>query len=233
MPKQAKGGYHQSQQSEEDPNRLWCTCQTPYVEGQFMIQCDMCNEWFHGTCVGITPKQAETMDTYYCDACVAKSQHNKKRLPPSMPGASDASKPSKDVRVEVVRHLESIFKRGAEKCIGVLKSEIDAGVGESEKAQKEREIELVRQVMQSNEKLHEMSVDAERGLKEMCGGEKEKRYRDQYRTIKSKMDSDEAANNPWRLKFFLGEQPAYNMGAAEMSGSVDPAAQPPQHPVLM
>ncbi len=34
-----------------------------------MIACDSCDEWFHGECVNITPKEAESMKKYVCTEC--------------------------------------------------------------------------------------------------------------------------------------------------------------------
>jgi hypothetical protein len=45
----------------------YCVCRQPY-EG-FMIGCDGCEEWYHGTCVGITEDQAEKFDKYVCVRC--------------------------------------------------------------------------------------------------------------------------------------------------------------------
>ncbi|KAJ8302297.1 hypothetical protein KUTeg_021284 [Tegillarca granosa] len=33
--------------SEEDP--VYCICRKPYVESEFMIECDVCKDWFHGS----------------------------------------------------------------------------------------------------------------------------------------------------------------------------------------
>ena len=30
-------------------DELYCVCRQPYKTDQFMIECDICNEWFHGT----------------------------------------------------------------------------------------------------------------------------------------------------------------------------------------
>ena len=38
---------------DDDPERLWCICQKPH-NNRFMICCDRCEDWFHGSCVGIT-----------------------------------------------------------------------------------------------------------------------------------------------------------------------------------
>ncbi|XP_054709341.1 uncharacterized protein LOC129219046 [Uloborus diversus] len=41
-----------SDSEEEDPDKLWCICRKPH-NNRFMIQCDSCKEWYHGSCVGI------------------------------------------------------------------------------------------------------------------------------------------------------------------------------------
>ncbi len=47
---------------------LFCTCRQPW-QGRFMIQCDGCDEWFHGSCVDVTPSESLLMDKYWCPPC--------------------------------------------------------------------------------------------------------------------------------------------------------------------
>ncbi|XP_078454858.1 nucleosome-remodeling factor subunit BPTF isoform X9 [Lampetra planeri] len=49
--------------------KLYCVCKTPYDSSKFYIGCDLCTNWFHGACVGVTDRDAETMDEYVCDEC--------------------------------------------------------------------------------------------------------------------------------------------------------------------
>uniref|UniRef100_A0A671PHD3 Nucleosome-remodeling factor subunit BPTF-like n=1 Tax=Sinocyclocheilus anshuiensis TaxID=1608454 RepID=A0A671PHD3_9TELE len=44
--------------------KLYCICKTPYDESKFYIGCDLCSNWYHGECVGITEKEAKKMDDY-------------------------------------------------------------------------------------------------------------------------------------------------------------------------
>jgi hypothetical protein len=37
-----------------------------------MICCDVCEEWFHGKCVGISKKQSKIIKKYSCPDCVHK-----------------------------------------------------------------------------------------------------------------------------------------------------------------
>ena len=58
----------ENDQDEEDDQKEYCVCRKPY-SGRFMIQCDFCDEWYHGSCVNITPKDALGIDRYKCKAC--------------------------------------------------------------------------------------------------------------------------------------------------------------------
>ncbi|XP_048869228.1 nucleosome-remodeling factor subunit BPTF-like isoform X7 [Brienomyrus brachyistius] len=49
--------------------KLYCICKTPYDESKFYIGCDLCTNWYHGECVGITEKEAKKMDDYICNEC--------------------------------------------------------------------------------------------------------------------------------------------------------------------
>ncbi|KAJ2963402.1 hypothetical protein NQZ79_g1513 [Umbelopsis isabellina] len=47
--------------------KLYCICQQPY-DGNPMVQCDSCREWFHCSCVNLDPDEAEDID-WTCDSC--------------------------------------------------------------------------------------------------------------------------------------------------------------------
>ncbi|KAG7485284.1 nucleosome-remodeling factor subunit BPTF isoform X1 [Solea senegalensis] len=57
-----------SKESKKD-TKLYCVCKTPYDETKFYIGCDLCTNWYHGDCVGITEKEAKKMDDYICVEC--------------------------------------------------------------------------------------------------------------------------------------------------------------------
>ncbi|XP_074647332.1 nucleosome-remodeling factor subunit BPTF-like [Tubulanus polymorphus] len=50
-------------------NKLYCVCQTPYDDKKFYIGCDLCSNWFHGSCVNISESAAKRMDSYICEDC--------------------------------------------------------------------------------------------------------------------------------------------------------------------
>ncbi|XP_033126853.1 PHD finger protein 3-like isoform X2 [Anneissia japonica] len=65
--------------SSDDPDRLWCICQKPHGN-RFMISCDQCSEWFHGTCVGITKKESHQLEKWFCAHCKGKDKESKDNI---------------------------------------------------------------------------------------------------------------------------------------------------------
>jgi hypothetical protein len=52
----------------DDDDEVYCSCKRPW-EGRFMIMCDYCMEWYHGSCVNISPSEALEINKYKCDKC--------------------------------------------------------------------------------------------------------------------------------------------------------------------
>ena len=48
---------------------------TCFVYHRFYVGCDLCNDWFHGTCVGITEDMAMNIDEFICDECEKQKQN--------------------------------------------------------------------------------------------------------------------------------------------------------------
>ena len=66
-------------QSQKDPEPdtgtdFYCLCRQP-DDGQFMIQCDYCEEWFHGSCVNLSAEEAEGIGEYLCLKCESQPEH--------------------------------------------------------------------------------------------------------------------------------------------------------------
>ncbi|KAK9504668.1 hypothetical protein O3M35_010949 [Rhynocoris fuscipes] len=49
--------------------KLLCICRTPYDETKFYVGCDLCNNWFHGDCVGITEEMSKSLSEFVCSEC--------------------------------------------------------------------------------------------------------------------------------------------------------------------
>lgn len=54
---------------KEEEEEVYCVCRKPYYHDQFMIECDVCKEWFHGSCIGIEEFQGNDIETYHCPNC--------------------------------------------------------------------------------------------------------------------------------------------------------------------
>ncbi|XP_062863370.1 lysine-specific demethylase 7A isoform X2 [Trichomycterus rosablanca] len=48
---------------------LYCVCRQPYDFNRFMIECDICKDWFHGSCVQVEEHHAADIDVYHCPNC--------------------------------------------------------------------------------------------------------------------------------------------------------------------
>lgn len=55
--------------SEGGKKKLYCVCRTPYDNTKFYVGCDVCSNWFHGECVGITEAMSQKMTEFVCDGC--------------------------------------------------------------------------------------------------------------------------------------------------------------------
>lgn len=52
----------------KEAKQQYCLCRRSDDSG-FMIACDRCDEWFHGTCVGLTSAQGKRIGKYVCPLC--------------------------------------------------------------------------------------------------------------------------------------------------------------------
>ncbi|CAL8461880.1 g1411 [Coccomyxa elongata] len=55
----------------ENEHELFCVCQQPYNIDTAMIECDLCNEWYHLKCMGLTQGAAKQLKRYSCPLCMA------------------------------------------------------------------------------------------------------------------------------------------------------------------
>lgn len=59
-------------EDEEHGETLCGSCGGDYSADEFWICCDICERWFHGKCVKITPAKAESIKQYKCPSCNTK-----------------------------------------------------------------------------------------------------------------------------------------------------------------
>ncbi|CAA3028014.1 PHD finger protein ALFIN-LIKE 4-like [Olea europaea var. sylvestris] len=60
------------EEDEEHGDTLCGACGENYASDEFWICCDVCEKWFHGKCVKITPARAEHIKQYKCPSCSNK-----------------------------------------------------------------------------------------------------------------------------------------------------------------
>ncbi|XP_051132769.1 PHD finger protein Alfin1-like isoform X2 [Andrographis paniculata] len=64
------------EEGDEDDDEQGATlcgaCGDNYANDEFWICCDICERWFHGKCVKITPAKAEHIKHYKCPGCSSK-----------------------------------------------------------------------------------------------------------------------------------------------------------------
>ncbi|XP_057504838.1 PHD finger protein ALFIN-LIKE 4-like isoform X3 [Actinidia eriantha] len=62
-----------NEEDEDEHGETLCgACGENYASDEFWICCDICEKWFHGKCVKITPARAEHIKQYKCPTCSNK-----------------------------------------------------------------------------------------------------------------------------------------------------------------
>jgi hypothetical protein len=60
------------EEEEEHGETLCGSCGGNYSSDEFWIGCDICERWYHGKCVKITPAKADSIKHYKCPSCATK-----------------------------------------------------------------------------------------------------------------------------------------------------------------
>lgn len=71
-PKEEESGGEEEEEDDEQGATLCGACGDNYAADEFWICCDICEKWFHGKCVRITPAKAEHIKQYKCPGCSSK-----------------------------------------------------------------------------------------------------------------------------------------------------------------
>ncbi|KAL6519464.1 phytoene dehydrogenase AL-1 [Orobanche gracilis] len=65
----------ESYEDEDEHSETLCgTCGGNYNADEFWIGCDICERWYHGKCVKITPAKAESIKQYKCPSCMKRGR---------------------------------------------------------------------------------------------------------------------------------------------------------------
>ncbi|KAJ0232382.1 PHD finger protein ALFIN-LIKE 4 [Hirschfeldia incana] len=72
-PKAEEEEEEEEEENEDEQGETQCgACGECYADDEFWICCDLCESWFHGKCVKITPAKAEHIKQYKCPTCSNK-----------------------------------------------------------------------------------------------------------------------------------------------------------------
>ncbi|KAF6001920.1 hypothetical protein F1559_001444 [Cyanidiococcus yangmingshanensis] len=52
---------------------LYCICQRPYTDGDLMVCCDACGEWFHPRCVAVSAEEVQSLPMFVCPGCLEEA----------------------------------------------------------------------------------------------------------------------------------------------------------------
>ncbi|KAM4019165.1 histone lysine demethylase PHF8 [Anomaloglossus baeobatrachus] len=91
---------------------VYCLCRLPYDVTRFMIECDVCQDWFHGSCVGVEEENASEIDLYHCPNCqiahgpsVMKKRRGSTKQDPAV--TKEAGKPVQTGSAGFIKELRS------------------------------------------------------------------------------------------------------------------------------
>ncbi|XP_024143586.1 lysine-specific demethylase 7A [Oryzias melastigma] len=107
---------------------LYCVCRQPYDVSRFMIECDICKDWFHGSCVQVEEHHAVDIDVYHCPNCdvkhgpsLMKKRNNWHRHDYTEP--DDGTKPVQAGTSKFVKELQNRTFPSAEEILIRMKGE--------------------------------------------------------------------------------------------------------------
>ncbi|KAM9704936.1 lysine-specific demethylase 7A [Menidia menidia] len=107
---------------------LYCVCRQPYDVSRFMIECDICKDWFHGSCVQVEEHHAVDIDVYHCPNCdvtngpsLMKQRNNWHRHDYTEP--DNGSKPVQAGTTVFIKELQSRTFPSAEEIIIRMRGE--------------------------------------------------------------------------------------------------------------
>ena len=68
--------WNSSANDDENENNgvspVYCICRNEFEENEFMIQCDLCQEWYHGSCINFGQKDNLHISGFDCFLCCGK-----------------------------------------------------------------------------------------------------------------------------------------------------------------
>lgn len=77
--KKQKWSQQRTSRKHEPEKERYCLCRAEWDDNETdMIQCDMCQVWYHFACVGINPQDGTITESYFCPLCDRKRGNTEK-----------------------------------------------------------------------------------------------------------------------------------------------------------
>ncbi|RNA04854.1 histone lysine demethylase PHF8-like isoform X2 [Brachionus plicatilis] len=107
--------YHNTQTPPDNAEKSnYCLCDRKSCdEGEIMIQCDFCEQWFHLPCVNLSARLIADIETYVCSACRNEQRQTiyKKRLNYHRHDYSDPNAAKKPVQAGTQLFVDNLLKK--------------------------------------------------------------------------------------------------------------------------
>ncbi|KAJ7534674.1 hypothetical protein O6H91_13G104900 [Diphasiastrum complanatum] len=87
--KAATGGF------TPDRVAVYCKCEMPYNPDDLMVQCESCKDWFHPTCMNLSPDQVKKMESFFCPDCHTQNEEKKPKVIHKASSPSEAKNETK------------------------------------------------------------------------------------------------------------------------------------------
>lgn len=100
--------------NDDDPYKEYCICRKPHGN-RFMIACDKCEDWFHGSCIGVSKKQSEMYEVWICTTCKQTDPTLECRLKPSATATGPSEHSSGEGRKRLSSESESTIDASGNK----------------------------------------------------------------------------------------------------------------------
>jgi len=102
LPQQAKISVISETQSP-----VYCICQKSYVEGELMVECGQCGEWYHPKCVGMDEAVVPGLEEFTCKGCASKiKKKDSKGDEAYIPELGDEESQEEDYYSDEIEELE-------------------------------------------------------------------------------------------------------------------------------
>mmetsp|Transcript_4491 Transcript_4491/g.11462 ORF Transcript_4491/g.11462 Transcript_4491/m.11462 type:complete len:240 (+) Transcript_4491:341-1060(+) len=63
----------------EKPLPTYCACKQPQKPEASLIQCDKCDKWYFGKCIGLTSMDAGSLSSWMCPLCTPEDENGKRK----------------------------------------------------------------------------------------------------------------------------------------------------------